>query len=161
MASLAIIGSFRRHYAEVLQAVGEARRLGWTVRSPLGGSVLDPGAEFVRFDSDRPDYDDPQVQSVALHRILGADLVFVVAPDGYVGRTTCYEIGRIVQADVPLYFSQMPRDLPIYVPPDGVAALSDLSSAVAHGSLRPWWGRGNTPADEWERRLQAGDYADV
>src|SRR4051812_26400007 len=95
--SVAIIGSFKQHYEKVCQAWRALTDLGLEVMSPKGTPIIEPGISFVRFISDDTKWDDPMVQTVALHRILGANFVFVVAPSGYVGRTTCYEIGRIIQ----------------------------------------------------------------
>lgn len=112
---VAVIGSFRKHYDDVLACMRCFADAGWTVTSPVGSEVLEPGIDFVRFASDDPGLSDEEVQTVTLERIFSADAVYVVAPDGYVGRTTCYEIGRLIQAGRPLYFSQHPVDLPIRV----------------------------------------------
>lgn len=115
ISRIAIIGSFRRHYEIVRTAIHIFRGAGLEVTSPLGTEVIEPGVDFVRFTSDPEEDDDPTVQSVTLQRIFSADMTFVVAPEGYVGRTTCYEIGRLAQARMPIYFSEPPDDLPLYV----------------------------------------------
>ena len=130
--SIAIIASFRRMMPEVAQARAIFVRAGLIVRSPLHDEPLDPGEKFVRFVSD--DGSDAYVQSVALHRIMGADLVYVVATEGYVGRTTCYEIGRLVQAGLPMVFSQRPLDLPIHVTDNQVLAPDDLVAQLSRGA---------------------------
>lgn len=155
---LAIIGSFRQHYNHVRAAISAAAQYDWTVTSPLGHDIVEPGIDFVRFDSDSADFDDPTVQSVALHRILRADLVYVVAPGGYVGRTTCYEIGRIVGGGRPLYFSERPADLPIAVPDAAIGPLDQLLSSVRTEPVQAWWGQSGAANDSWERRLLDSDY---
>jgi hypothetical protein len=127
MPSLAIIASFRNHYEPVLAAREVFLRHGIEVTSPKGSPIIKPGIPFVRFQSDPHHAPDCVVQSTAVHRILRADAVYVVAPDGYVGRTTCYEIGRAVQAGRPLYFSEPPKDLPICVPTDHVVSPETLA----------------------------------
>lgn len=126
MPTVAIIGSFRQH----LKAVSTARQIfvdaGWDVVTPVSGVVDDSAALFVRFDTDDAKHDDATVQVIALHRILSADMVYVCAPGGYVGRTTCFEIGWIVSRNRPLYFSETPHDLPLHVPTSAVLPLSDL-----------------------------------
>jgi hypothetical protein len=77
------------------------------------------------------------VQTVALHRILRADFVYVVAPGGYVGRTTCYEIGRIIQLQRPLFFSALPKDLPIAISEDHVYSLEEIVALLGNGGFRP------------------------
>ena len=160
MATVALIGSFRQHYAQVLAARAAMTVLGITVTTPEGGLVLDPEAPFVRFDTDVSHHTDEYVQCRALHRILRADAVYVVAPQGYVGRTTCYEIGRCMQAGQPLYFSEQPVDLPLAVPPGHVLTPSGLAECILHGAVAPM-----LPHDEelavYERRLLVGDYDEV
>lgn len=123
---VAVIGSFRKHYAAVREAISTFRAAGWTVTSPSGSEVLEPGIEFVRFETDDASQSDAEVQSVTLARIFDADIVYVVAPAGYVGRTTCYEIGRLIQAGRSVYFSEHPDDLPIRVPSRFVANAARL-----------------------------------
>lgn len=103
---------------------------------PKGDPIIKDGIPFVRFTSDSQEYDDPAVQTLALHRILTADLVYVVAPDGYVGRTTCYEIGRVIQAGHPIYFSAQPSDLPLRVPIEHIKSPRELVDGLRTGDLR-------------------------
>jgi hypothetical protein len=72
--SAAIIGSFRQHYDAVLAAVQAFRAARWHVTSPLGTGIIEDGIPFVRFVSDDENLDDAAVQTLALHRILRADL---------------------------------------------------------------------------------------
>jgi hypothetical protein len=112
--NVAIIGSFRRHYATVLEAHAVFNKAGWTITSPVGSATVGTGTEeFVRFESDCEDWSDEMIETVALHRILRADLTYAICPDGYVGRTTAYEIGRLIQAGRRIIFSEMPRDVPL------------------------------------------------
>ena len=133
--SVAIIGSFRQYYKDVLDAWRVFTDNGIYVASPKGSAIIQDGIPFVRFTSDSPDYDDCSVQSLTLHRIFGANLVYVVAPEGYIGRTTCYEIGRVIQAQKPLYFSHQPVDLPIKVSQKYIST----SETLARNLLDPEW----------------------
>lgn len=159
--TISIIGSFRRHYQDVLVAWLEFRSAGWKVTSPLGSPVILEGIPFVRFETDEPSWDDPTVQTVALHRILRARLTYVVAPAGYVGRTTCYELGRILQANQPVYFSAPPIDLPLAVPMDHVRAPGQLVELLAMEQPMPLFSKSTDTYAEWERRLAAGNYLDL
>lgn len=152
--SVAIIGSFKQHYRIVLDAWRTFMDAGWHVTSPLGDPIVEEGIPFVRFSSDEVSWDDPEVQTVALHRILRADVVYVVAPGGYVGNTTCYEIGRIIQADRPIYFSARPDDLPILVPDDRVTTPAQLVELVP----RPLYADVTSRAAERERALVRGEF---
>ena len=159
--TVAIIGSFRQHYHEVLVAWLVFRAAGWTITSPLGSQIAEEGIPFVRFLSDEPAWDDPTVQTAALHRILRACLTYVVAPGGYVGRTTCYELGRVVQANQPVYFSEHPADLPLAVPADHILEPGELVARMAGENPAPLFaGRTDTYA-EWERRLVTRNYLEL
>lgn len=159
--TVAIIGSFRQHYHEVLAAWLVFRDAGWRITSPVGSSIVEEGIPFVRFLTDEPAWDDPTVQTAALHRILRACITYVVAPCGYVGRTTCYELGRVVQANQPVYFSEKPVDLPLAVPADHVLDPRQLVARMTVEDPVPLFsGRTGTYA-EWERRLVAGNYLEL
>lgn len=148
---IAIIGSFRQHYASVLEVIRLFRDADWEVTSPEGSEVLEAGIEFVRFSTDHPDHSDAHVQTTTLLKIFEAEVVYVVCPEGYVGRTTCYEVGRLRQAGVPVYFSERPLDLPIVVPDSHVVGASELLCRSRFERLED---EGSTANDEAERRLR-------
>jgi hypothetical protein len=160
-SSAAIIGSFRQRYEDVLIAWGTFRDAGWTITSPLGSPVIAEGIPFVRFETDPAAWDDPMVQTVALHRILRAELVYVVAPGGYVGRTTCYEVGRIVQARQPIYFSEQPEDLPLAIPDSWILSAEDVVRRFSAEDPRPLYDSHNSEYADLERRLVDREYLDV
>lgn len=144
--SVSIIGSFRQHYPLVVRAARELAALGIAVRSPKICRIINPGSDYARFETDPPESPDQLIQAVTLAKILSSDLVYVVAPGGYVGRTTCYELGRIHERSIPVYFSAVPRDLPIEISPGSVLCVHDLGrkilsrSAYRHEclALRSW-----------------------
>lgn len=139
VTSVAVIGSFRKYNSEIQAVCDEFRGAGLIVTSPQDATVLEPGIPFVRFRKDDADWSDQEIQALALHRIMRADLVYVVAPQGYVGRTTCYEIGRIVQRGRPVYFSAPPNDLPIHVPEESVVPPDTLIAAIRSPAWHPTW----------------------
>lgn len=131
---------------------------GITVTTPQGGDVLDPDVPFVRFDTDPAQWADAHVQTVALHRILRADAVYVLAHGGYVGKTTCYEIGRCMQANTPLYFSETPEDLPISVPDTHICPPNVLATYILGGTVAPLLPLHDPELAGLERRLLNGEY---
>jgi hypothetical protein len=159
--SVSIIGSFRQFYDEVLCAWRSFTAAGWHITSPRGSPVIRPGIPFVRFVTDQIDWDDATVQTATLHRILRADLTYVVAPFGYVGRTTCYELGRIIQADQPVYFSARPDDLPIAVPDQHVVSVGDLVHRLSGSRPQPLFADSGRANCDWECRLVRHDYLDL
>ena len=137
VSSVALIGSFRKHYAAVEQASSCFVAAGLEVLNPRGKEIVKTDIPFVRFDSDPSTWSDEMIQTVALHRILKADFVYVVAPAGYVGRTTCYEIGRIVQSEHPIYFGERPRDLPLAIPEAHICRVDAIADRIAKGTFEP------------------------
>ncbi len=135
--SVAIIGSFRQYYDQVMRAEQVLGAAGLEITSPQGTYLVDQEQEFVRFQEDRGEWSDEMLQVVTLHRILRADFVYAVVPGGYVGRATCYEIGRTIQSNQPLYFSEKPEDLPITIPPSHVLTPGEIVDQLAAGSFDP------------------------
>jgi len=144
-----IIGSFRQHYELILQAVNFFKKCGIVVLSPLGSNIIEAGIGFVRFTSDLREKTDEIIQAITLTKLFLSTAVYVVAPQGYVGRTTCYEIGRIIQIRKPLYFSEHPLDLPIRIPTSHVVTAEQLSAKIISNSVT-WPFAEN--ADEYSRR---------
>jgi hypothetical protein len=128
--SVAIIGSFRQHYQSIVAAVREFEAAGVAVGSPVVSTIINPGADFVRFESDSPESSDLEIEAATLERVLNCDLVYVVAPAGYVGRTTCYELGRVHERAIPVYFSARPLDLPIAIPARSVLSVREIVRTV-------------------------------
>ncbi len=130
MSKIAIIGSFKQHFTEVQVAIKVFRTHNIINTTPVGSSVIEPGIDFVRFGDDLTEESDEMVQSITLKRIFNAGVVYVVAPSGYVGKTTCYEIGRVLQKKMPIYFSSHPRDLPIRIPKSHILSPEQLSQII-------------------------------
>lgn len=127
---IAIIGSFRRHYEEVLWAARIFVDAGLTVTTPAISRVLDGKQSFVRFATDRPDLSDHEIQAATLERILTSDVVYVVAPNGYIGRTTSYELGCARQNGSQIFYSERPDDLPTDIPSDLVIDPKNLAQRL-------------------------------
>ncbi len=132
---ISIIGSFRRSYPEVVEAARLFTAAGLTVLSPAISRIINPGADFVRFEGDSPESTDHEIQAATLRKILSSDLVYVVAPGGYIGRTTSYELGSVIDRDIPLYFSCLPVDLPVSVPSHNILSPRKLVERIQTGSV--------------------------
>jgi hypothetical protein len=137
--TVAVIGSFKQHNISVQAVCAELRGAAIEVTSPVGKDLLQEGIDFVRFESDPKTWDDASIQSLALHRIFRAELVYVVLPGGYIGRTTCYEVGRVIQRKQPIYFSDRPLDLPLFVPDDHIVSPAELSSYLQNPGWTAEW----------------------
>jgi ADP-ribose pyrophosphatase YjhB (NUDIX family) len=132
--SVSLVGSFRQHYPEVLKAAQVFSDAGMVVKSPPLSPIATHG-DFVRFASDPPLSSDHAIQAATLEKIFSSDFVYVVNPDGYIGRTTAYELGRIHERGVAVFYAEPPEDLPIDVPDGTVVSPQDLVGAI--GGVRP------------------------
>ncbi|MFB9662198.1 hypothetical protein ACFQS3_05700 [Glycomyces mayteni] len=122
----AIIGSFRKHYKEVVDAALKFESSSISVLSPPVSRIVDPKANFVRFETDALDSTDHQIQTETFARIFKSDFVYVVTPGGYIGRTTCFELGRILERGIPVFYSEEPDDLPISIASESVCSVDEL-----------------------------------
>lgn len=149
-----IIGSFRKYYTEIVQIIELFQETGISILSPRESQVIDPKEEFVLLCVDDRSLVPVEIQLIAFHRILRSDFVYVWDPQGYVGLTTCYEIGRITERGIPLFFSEFPKDLPIFMPQNAIWKPEDLASFVAaNGNLPKLFG---TLSTGFARQLHNG-----
>lgn len=136
-----------------MQVIQTFRDAGFDIASPSGADIV-TGEEFVRFETDDATFSDSLVQSLTLEKIFAADAVYVVAPEGYVGKTTCYEIGRVVQRRQPVYFSEHPDDLPVHIPAWCVVPPEQFVVQFAGSTSFEWlYSRDSGEIFDAERRL--------
>lgn len=131
--SVSLIGSFRRHYAEIREAARIFTAAGMTVKSPPISRIIDPERSFVRFEADPPEATDIEIQVATLEKIFTSDFVYVVNPRGYIGQMTAHELGRIVERGMAVYYSEQPEDFLIEVPDGTVLSPEDLVAGLAGG----------------------------
>lgn len=134
---VAVIGSFRQHFDEIRDAVRRLQSVGAHVNTPRGTVIMEPGVEFVRFETDPPHWTNEDIQTVTMHRIFRADFVIVVCVGGYLGRTTCYEVGRVIGANRPIYFSERPKDIPLLIPETHIVDINKLADLISARAFRP------------------------
>lgn len=151
--SIALIGSFRQHYPEVLAAARTFSDAGLTVKSPSVSRIVRHGPEFVRFESDPPEFSDHDLQAATLEKIFTSDLVYVVNPGGYIGRTTAYELGRVHERGMAVYYAEPPKDLPITVAEGTIVDARRLVEIIA--------GNDSGPAPVRRPRVAAQPTADI
>lgn len=101
---ISIIGSFRKYYEDIKKLIILLQKNGITVLSPRFSEITRSIEDFVIFASDNQELTPAEIQTETLNRILKSDVVYVYNPQGYVGRTTCYEIGIIRTTTIPLVY---------------------------------------------------------
>lgn len=123
---VSIIGSFRKYYDEIKEIIVLLNKNSIEVLSPKLSDITHSVENFVIFASDNQQLTPAQIQIDTLNRILKSDVVYVFDPNGYIGRTTCYEIGVLRTTTIPLFFLENPKDLPIVVAREEVMNPSKL-----------------------------------
>ncbi len=157
-----IIGSFRKYYSEVASLIELLEICHIRVLSPKRSTIVDPQAWFVRLLTDDPRYEPVEIELIALHRILRSNFVYVLCPAGYIGKTTSYEIGRIHEHSIPLYFSEQPKDLPIAVVNSAIISPERLIQHLVQYRCLPAIRVAEIPQNicELQIRLQRGEYVE-
>ncbi|MGN8786480.1 hypothetical protein ACTNES_19645 [Blautia sp. HCP3S3_D9] len=133
---ISVIGSFRKRYEEVVRIVTVLRKMGLNILSPVGSNVCKSIEDFVIFETDNPDYSPEEIQMITLEKILNSDAVYVCDFNGYVGKTTCYEIGFCCSRNRPLYFLEKPKDLPILVDESQIISPEDFGKIVLNNEQK-------------------------
>lgn len=80
--SVSILGSFRKHYTQIVSTVQAFEANGINVKSPSISRIINPGDLYVRLSSDPQYYSDYKIQEVTLTKILSSDFLYVVNPGG-------------------------------------------------------------------------------
>ncbi len=133
--AVSVIGSFRKHYDEAKKAAFVFDRANLAVLSPPVSSIVNHGADFVRFETDLPAMSDRDIQDATFEKLFRSDAIYVVAPDGYIGNTTNYELGRLHGRGIPIYFSDVPRDFPVHVDDSQVVTPDELTELILSGQV--------------------------
>lgn len=130
-----VSGSFRLAMGAVQEAVYRLTDAGALVLSPADPRVVDQFGDFVFVASDRGRA-IKVVQSRHLAAIEASDLLWLVAPDGYVGQSGAMEVGFAVSVETPIFCSAVPVDLTLrqYVTP--LKAPEDAVHVVTHTERR-------------------------
>jgi len=133
--SAAVSGSFHRHMVAITSAVHELASLSVRVLSPADPRVVAAQGEFLFVASDRV-RSVRLVQDRHLDSIRAADFLWLICPDGYVGRSASMELGYAAAARVPVFATRAPSDLTLREYVTIVPALSEALHRV-EASSRP------------------------
>ena len=127
---ISIIGSFRKYYKEITELILMFNKNNIKVLSPKLSKITHSIEDFVIFATDDQSLTPAQIQTDTLNKILKSDIVYVYNPNGYIGRTTCFEIGVLRTTTIPLYFLEKPKDLPINIDENSIISPSKLIYSI-------------------------------
>ena len=144
--SVAIIGSFQKFYQDVKGLIKLFRDNGFFVTSPFDSQITESREAFVIFADDNRELSNDEIQTDTLRKILNADAVYVYNPvwretpsseemPGYVGKTTCYEIGILMAKNRPLYYMNVPFDLPVPVTNEQLISPQEFIKKFKSGAI--------------------------
>jgi hypothetical protein len=133
MITATVSGSFHRHMDAITSAVHELATLAVRVLSPADPRIVAQQGEFLFVASD-PVRSVRLVQDRHLECIRGANFLWLICPDGYVGQSASMEIGYAAALEVPIFAVQGPTDLTLR---QYVKIVPSLASAVRMIRISP------------------------
>ncbi len=123
-----IIGSFRKYYEEICKLINQFEKSGIQVMSPKKSFIIDDVDGFVILNSDEKNQQPFIIQEHVFENIKKSDVVYVWNPEGYLGNSTCYEIGKIMGMRKPILFKENPKDLPIKIESGMIKSADEMVS---------------------------------
>ena len=124
--NITIIGSFRRYYNDICDLIDVLNENNINVLSPKKSFIVDDIDGFVMLDTDKRDQKPYIIQEHVFDNIGKSHMVYVWNPEGYLGNSTCYEIGKIKSMEKVLIFKEYPKDLPIEIKDNMVKDVKEL-----------------------------------
>jgi len=124
-----LCGSYQKGIPSLVQAYEKLSAGGMRVLSPAGLDFVAQIDGFV-LNQDEDEIPPEAIEMLPLNCIRAADLVWLHAPDGYVGLNGALEIGFASAAGVPVYAEEMPSDIALR----SLVTISPLDRVIAEAS---------------------------
>ena len=124
-----LCGSYQRGIPSLVRAYEKLSVAGMRVLSPSGLDFVAQVDGFV-LNQDEVEIPPESIEMLPLNCIRAADLVWLHAPDGYVGLNGALEIGFASAARVPVYAEEMPSDIALR----SLVTISPLDQVIAETS---------------------------
>lgn len=110
-----IIGSFRKHYDDIVKVIHIFESKNIEVTSPKKSWIINRDADFVILASDfqetGKDIKVQYIESKVLSMIEEASFIYLYNPDGYIGVSTAFEIGFAYKVKKPIFAANSPTDI--------------------------------------------------
>jgi hypothetical protein len=107
-STVAICGSFGRHWEDICVARNTFIESGFDVVVPRGGEMVDKDADFILLEGDETD-NPKDLEKEYLSRAIGADVVYICNTGGYVGSSVMFELGHLCNKSE-VYFADKPTE---------------------------------------------------
>ncbi len=105
-----ISGSFREAFKEIQKYLVDFEKEGFEVLSPKKAKIINPGEEFAILESDKTT-DPKTLEDGHLEAIAKADVLYIVAPNGYLGDSAKMELGLAYALRKHIYCSEKVNDI--------------------------------------------------
>lgn len=104
-----ICGSFRKDIAGLKKLFLELETNGCRVLAPLNLNFDDPGSEYLKLESELQ-LSVTELEKYYLRAISECDLIWLHAPDGYVGVSGAFELGFAYKSHKAVFSKSAPTD---------------------------------------------------
>lgn len=130
--NITVIGSFKKYYGDICDLIDLMSKHGVRVLSPKKSRIVENIEGFVILESDDRNCQPYVIQENVFDNIRKSNYVYVWNPGGYLGNSTCYEIGKIIGMEIPLFFKESPKDLPLKVDDCQIKSPSEFIEYLLH-----------------------------
>lgn len=104
-----ISGSFHKHLDEIQRTIREFQREGIEVLSPELSELASSKNGFVMLETDKGS--PGEIETRHLEAISRSDFLYIVNPEGYLGKSAALEIGFAISRNIPVYSLSEPDDV--------------------------------------------------
>ena len=107
--SVAILGSFGKHYELIVEIANKFKKSGFNVLVPRLDGIQDSNQGFLLLVGDESN-DPKKLENSYIGNCLKADFVYVCDKDGYIGTTVAFELGVLSCYNQEIFFMEKPKD---------------------------------------------------
>ena len=107
--TVAILGSFGKHYESIVEAANIFKANGISVLAPKLEGKQDDNGNFILLVGDNTD-NPKELENDYIKKCLEADFVYVCNKDGYIGSTVAFELGILSCYRQEIFFMEKPSD---------------------------------------------------
>ena len=132
-------GSFSKHFQEIKDVCKLFQTSGIEVLAPKNDDLIKGIDNFFLF-KDETDLDPRYVELLYLHNLkqLGENgFSYFVNPDGYIGKSSSYELGIAQISNVRCFFSSKPKDHPVYIQDGSIWSADNLAKYIKNNRSLP------------------------
>lgn len=135
--SATISGSFNKYLNQIRQKILEFEREGIEVLSPKLSRPISNKSGFIILESDEGS--PREIELKHLKAISRSDFLYIVNPDGYIGKSVALEIGYALSKNIPIYSLEKPNDyvLSFFVKPEKSVRTIKRSLATMQSEIFP------------------------